>query len=140
MYRTGHYVAVCINFFSTAAIYSIAKTFPRDSNSTRKDTPMNTKHRQTCVLTLALIISIASFAAAQNSGFEATNLVSDIQGIAERVDSNLVNPWGIVASPSNTIWIADNGTGVSTLYSPSGAKFPPGNPLVVTIPASALST
>ena len=101
---------------------------------------MNAKHRQTCVLTLALIISIASFAAAQNSGFEATNLVSDIQGIAERVDSNLVNPWGIVASPSNTIWIADNGTGVSTLYSPSGAKFPPGNPLVVTIPASALST
>lgn len=91
---------------------------------------------------LAALISLAvtSYAAAQSGGFVQTNLVSDIPGVAERVDSNLVNPWGIVASPSNTIWIADNGTGVSTLYSPTGAKQPSGNPLVVTIPASKTST
>src|SRR2546423_10160090 len=101
---------------------------------------MKIKHHRAGVLTLALVISMTSFAAAQTGGFEVTNLVSDIPGVAERVDSNLVNPWGIVASPSNTIWIADNGTGVSTLYRPSGQKAPPGNPLVVTIPASASST
>jgi uncharacterized protein (TIGR03118 family) len=103
---------------------------------------MNTKHRPAAVFTLAVFISLAlaSLAVAQGSGFQQTNLVSDIPGVAERVDSNLVNPWGIVASPSNTIWIADNGTGVSTLYSPTGAKVPSGNPLVVTIPPSSTST
>ncbi len=89
---------------------------------------------------LAVSLAVASSALAQSGGFQQTNLVSDIPGVAERVDSNLVNPWGIVASPSNTIWIADNGTGVSTLYRPSGAKAPPGDPLVVTIPPSSAST
>lgn len=89
---------------------------------------------------IALLLSLTSFAAVQGHGFEQTNLVSDIPGVALRVDSHLVNPWGIVASPSNTIWVADNGTGVSTLYTPDGRKAPPGNPLVVTIPASATST
>ena len=103
---------------------------------------MNTKNRPASVLTLAVLISIVitSYAAAQGQPYQQTNLVSDIAGVAERVDSHLVNPWGIVASPNNTIWVADNGTGVSTLYSPSGAKAPPNNALVVTIPPSQSST
>ena len=103
---------------------------------------MKKKHSLAGVIALAVLIAfgLAPFANAQSSGFEQTNLVSDIPGVAERLDPNLVNPWGIVASPSDTIWIADNGTGVSTLYRPSGAKAPPGNPLVVTIPASKTST
>jgi uncharacterized protein (TIGR03118 family) len=108
----------------------------------RKDPTMNAKHRPAGVLTLAVLISIVitSHAAAQGQPYRQTNLVSDIAGVAERVDSHLVNPWGIVASPNNTIWIADNGTGVSTLYNTRGAKVPPNNPLVVTIPPSASST
>jgi uncharacterized protein (TIGR03118 family) len=103
---------------------------------------MNTKHRPAGVLTLAVLISIVitSYAAAQGQPYQQTNLVSDIAGVAERTDSNLVNPWGIVASPNNTIWVADNGTGVSTLYNQKGAKVPPNDPLVVTIPHSASST
>lgn len=63
-----------------------------------------------------------------------TNLVSDIPGVAALTDPNLVNPWGIATSATSPFWIADNGTGVSTLYNTSGAKLP----LTVKIP-SALS-
>jgi len=51
---------------------------------------------------------------------------------AAHTDTNLVNPWGIALSASSPFWIADNGTGASSLYDGSG------NPqaLVVTIPAS----
>ena len=41
---------------------------------------------------------------------------------------------GIVHGPTTPFWIADNGTGVSTLYNGAGAPFPVGLPLVVTIP------
>jgi uncharacterized protein (TIGR03118 family) len=98
---------------------------------------MKVKRYSACAL--ALLISATAFAQS-GGGFAVTNLVSDIPGVAERTDSHLVNPWGIVASSGGTIWIANNGTGTSTLYNPNGAKVPPGNPLVVTIPASSASS
>jgi len=129
------------NFFRIGVSYDRRAASPNIKNQT-KGSPMNTKNRPASVLTLAVLISIVitSYAAAQGQPYQQTNLVSDIAGVAERVDSHLVNPWGIVASPNNTIWVADNGTGVSTLYSPSGAKAPPNNALVVTIPPSQSST
>jgi uncharacterized protein (TIGR03118 family) len=97
--------------------------------------------RSACITaTAALILTgIASRVDAQD-GFKWKNLVSDIPGVAQRVDSNVVNPWGIIPSPTNTIWIANNGTGTSTLYNTDGVPVPEGNPLVVTIPPSASST
>jgi uncharacterized protein (TIGR03118 family) len=64
-----------------------------------------------------------------NSFFQ-TNLVSDVAGIATQTDPELVNPWGLAAGPSGPFWVADNGTGLSTLYNKSGQHLPP----VVTIP------
>src|SRR5262245_26078451 len=61
-------------------------------------------------------------------GYLQTNLVSDVPGGARVTDANLVNPWGIAASPTGPFWVADNGTGVSTLYNSAGTP----NPLVVT--------
>src|SRR5205814_1465911 len=46
---------------------------------------------------------------------------------------NLVNPWGMAVSPNGTIWVSDNGTGVSTLYHQDGTAVS----LVVTIPTAA---
>ena len=60
-----------------------------------------------------------------------TNFQSDIAGVAQHIDPNLVNSWGMAASPSGIIWVSDNGTGVATLYNQDGTA----NPLVVTIPA-----
>jgi uncharacterized protein (TIGR03118 family) len=45
-----------------------------------------------------------------------TNLVSDLAGVAQLQDTNLVNPWGISFSATSPFWISDNGSGLSTLY------------------------
>jgi uncharacterized protein (TIGR03118 family) len=66
--------------------------------------------------------------------YAQTNLVSDLPGVAKTTDANLANPWGIAFSASSPFWIADNHTGVSTLYNGAGQRFPTNNPLVVTIP------
>ena len=47
--------------------------------------------------------------------YQQRNLVSDGSMTAEHTDANLVNPWGIVFNPNGFVWVADNGTGVSTL-------------------------
>ena len=51
-----------------------------------------------------------------------TDLQSDIPGRAAATDPNLVNPWGITYAPTSPFWVADNGTGVSTLYNTAGTK------------------
>jgi uncharacterized protein (TIGR03118 family) len=67
-----------------------------------------------------------------------TNLVSDLPGVAQIQDPNLVNPWGISESSGSPFWISDNNAGVSTLYQTNPSSTPPGaisiNPLVVGIP------
>lgn len=73
--------------------------------------------------------------------FDWENFESDIGGVAQFKDANLVNPWGIAVSSRGYVWIADNGTGVATVYYPDGKPFPnSASPLVVAIPASASST
>ncbi|HWD20118.1 MAG TPA: TIGR03118 family protein [Verrucomicrobiae bacterium] len=64
------------------------------------------------------------------------NLVSDLPGMAENLDTNLVNPWGISFSGGSPFWLSDNGTGVSTLYNGAGIS----NPLIVTVPTAAGGT
>ena len=69
--------------------------------------------------------------------FDWTNLQSDIAGVADRTDPNLVNPWGLTINPMNAkkneFWISDNNSGVSTLYALDGTP----SSLVVTIPPTS---
>jgi uncharacterized protein (TIGR03118 family) len=83
----------------------------------------------------ALLLAALSFTAAfaRADTYSWTNLQSDIPGVATHVDPNLINPWGMAASSGGTIWVSDNGAGVSTLYSQDGTA----RPLVVTIPTAA---
>jgi uncharacterized protein (TIGR03118 family) len=75
------------------------------------------------------------------TNFDWENLDSDIGGVAQLKDPSVVNPWGIAISPSGLIWVADNGTGVATVYSADGRPFPnSANRLVVSIPSSATNT
>jgi uncharacterized protein (TIGR03118 family) len=65
-----------------------------------------------------------------NSGsYVATPIISDQPG-TPITDSHLVNPWGISFGPTTPLWVANNGTSTSTLYttSPKIAQ----TPLVVT--------
>ena len=45
-----------------------------------------------------------------------TNLVSDIQGLAQVTDSSLVNPWGVSFSGTSPFWVSNQHTNTSTLY------------------------
>jgi uncharacterized protein (TIGR03118 family) len=67
-----------------------------------------------------------------------TNLVSDDIHFtpAQVQDPNLVNPWGLAASPTGAWWVANEGTGTSTLYNTSN---PTASvvPLVVNVPPAA---
>src|SRR5256885_13546120 len=44
------------------------------------------------------------------------NLVSDGFIPADHTDPNMVNAWGLVSGPTTPWWIADNGTGKTTLF------------------------
>jgi len=58
------------------------------------------------------------------------NLVSDGFVAADHTDHNLVNAWGVAFNPTAFVWVADNGTGLSTLYDGLGNA----QSLVVKIP------
>ena len=75
--------------------------------------------------------AIPAQAGIARGSFHQTNLVSDIPGMANITDPNLVNPWGLSSSPSSPIWVSDNGANVSTLYNGAGQKIG----LTVAIPA-----
>src|SRR6266513_1084176 len=92
---------------------------------------MKTTYIKVALLTFAAAILTATSTRADT--YSWTNFQSDIPGVAQHVDPNLVNPWGMVASSTGTIWVSDNGTGVSTLYHQDGTAVP----LVVTIPTAA---
>ena len=81
--------------------------------------------------TLSLLLGASSSLFA--SSFFQTNLVSDIPGMAAVTDSNLKDPWGMSFSATSPIWVSDRATGVSTLYSGTGAVVP----LVVSVPPGA---
>src|SRR5437868_5464568 len=95
---------------------------------------MRTIHTSIKVVAVILAVSALSATSARADSYSQTNYQSDIAGVAAHVDPNLVNPWGMAAnSTGTTIWVSDNGTGVSTLYRQDGTAVS----LVVTIPTSA---
>ncbi len=78
----------------------------------------------------ALITTLALCGISTAQKYEQKNLVSDVPGLAKVTDPNLVNAWGIDFSGGSPVWVADNHTGLSTLYTGTGSIVP----LVVTIP------
>jgi uncharacterized protein (TIGR03118 family) len=85
-----------------------------------------------------LLTAIPAVAFAGTS-FQQHNLVSDIPGLADQTDPDLVNPWGIAFSATGPFWIANNRSGSTTVYNGSGQPFPAATPLRVQIPAPASS-
>ena len=87
---------------------------------------------------LLVVAAVAMYAATiQGSlwaanGYIVRNLVSDIPDLGDYTDPHLQGAWGISESGSSPFWIADAGSGFSTLYSSSGSVIS----LVVTVPPS----
>jgi uncharacterized protein (TIGR03118 family) len=92
--------------------------------------------KTTCLYTktalLLFAVAMLTAASVRADTYSWTNFQSDIPGVAQHIDENLVNPWGMAASANGTIWVSDNGTGVSTLYGQDGTA----RSLVVTIPTA----
>jgi len=65
--------------------------------------------------------------------YTRTDLATDDAKVspAPNIDPHLVNAWGLSRSSGSPWWVADNGTGLSTLYDLNGVP----QSLVVTIPA-----
>jgi uncharacterized protein (TIGR03118 family) len=82
-----------------------------------------------CMLTIAAVLAFSTLGMAQ--AYQQTNFVSDIQGLAPTLDGHLLNPWGLISSPSSPWWVSDNNGGVSTLYNGNTGAIVP---LVVNIP------
>ncbi len=79
-----------------------------------------------------LALSLASNVAWATCGlaYAATTLVKNT---GKQADKQLINPWGLVYGPSAPFWLSDQGSGLSTLYTGTGAK----QSLVVTIPTGS---
>src|SRR5882724_5088577 len=107
-----------------AAIVSAVKQPPK---------PMKKIHSYTKIALPVLAAAILTATSGRADTYSWTNFQSDIPGVAQHVDPNLVNPWGMSVSPSGTIWVSDNGTGVATLYHQDGTAVS----LVVEIPTAA---
>ena len=76
-------------------------------------------------LVAVLIISQHTVVSARSAGvsmpgpsqfYTQHNIVSDVPGLADHLDANVVNAWGLDSGPTTPWWIADNGTGRTTLY------------------------
>lgn len=88
----------------------------------------------TCGLVITAVLASSPLGMAQ--AYQQTNLVSDVQGLAQnppggQPDAQLLNPWGLIASSTSPWWSSGNNSGVSTLYNGQGVK----QGLVVNIPS-----
>lgn len=96
---------------------------------------MNAHHHHRLARFACMLSLIGCFGAApahaDGNRYLQRNLVADAADAkAENVDPHLVNPWGIAFNPFGFVWVADNHTGVATLYDGDGHP----QSLVVTIP------
>jgi uncharacterized protein (TIGR03118 family) len=80
------------------------------------------------------ILLLAGAAMAKDGSYVQHNLVSDLAGMADHTDANLVNAWGLVHGPATPWWVNANGTGLSILYDGAGNPVPAASPLAVNIP------
>ncbi len=77
--------------------------------------------------TAALAVASAAFAAtaaaqAPSDRYVVRNLLSGSAAVpADRIDPNLINPWGLVSSPTSPWWPANQGTNTSTIVPATGA-------------------
>src|SRR6266568_3993865 len=87
---------------------------PPSAHSTRKEKPMRKIILVIASLSIVLILGGVRPATAQF--YTQHNLVSDGAVPADHLDPNMVNAWGLAASPTSPWWISNNGTGTTTLY------------------------
>jgi uncharacterized protein (TIGR03118 family) len=91
-------------------------------------------------LPLAVVVALCLAPNPVAAGYVATSLASDLNmGPGVFQDPDMQNPWGLTVRGTSPFWIANNGTGLATLYNTSsGAAVKQG--LVVTVPGETVGT
>jgi len=65
-----------------------------------------------------------------NASYQQVNLVASGSGYnAAKIDSNLVNAWGVAIAPTGAFWIASTGRNLTTVYDRTGLTLVP--PIIV---------
>jgi uncharacterized protein (TIGR03118 family) len=76
--------------------------------------------RRVAIAAALACLAVPSSALAHHSrhggNYRQTNLVSNQAGVAQLMDPNLKNAWGLAAGPTTPLWVADNGTDKATIY------------------------
>lgn len=88
------------------------------------------RHRLAWII---LVLLTGAGRACADGGYDQTNLVSDIPGMAQLTDPNLQDPWGIALSTGSPFWISDQATSLATLYSVNNTT---GQPSIVSLTPS----
>jgi hypothetical protein len=130
---------ISLEYFPSAAVrYSASTVMPKLNG--RKEMDLKAIGNLRALIAAAIVVCVGGkFAIAQ--AYQQTNLVSDIQGLAQnppsgQANTQLLNPWGLVASPTSPWWVSDNNSGLSTLYNGQGVQ----QGLVVNIPSPTSAT
>jgi uncharacterized protein (TIGR03118 family) len=76
--------------------------------------------RRTLTLTAYLSIALVLGSVPALAQYQLTNLVSNQVSAAKHTDPLIVNAWGLAYGPGSPFWVADNGSGWSTLYNGAG--------------------
>src|SRR5258708_1304520 len=76
--------------------------------------------RRTLTLTAYLSIALVLGCVPALAQYQLTNLVSNQVSAAKHTDPLIVNAWGLAYGPGSPFWVADNGSGWSTLYNGAG--------------------
>jgi uncharacterized protein (TIGR03118 family) len=97
--------------------------------------PFHFKERFAMVQTFRHNLVAAILALTLTSGVALAQYTSTmlVKNTGKKGDTQLINPWGLAYAPSAPFWLSDEGTGLSTLYTGTGAK----QSLVVTIPTAS---
>lgn len=99
--------------------------------------PLASLRARVCApLALAFALVLAAAPVAADVRYAQRNLVSNGAIPAEHTDPNLVNAWGVAFNPFGVVWVANAGSGTSTLYDGDGNI----QSLVVQIPSPTAAT
>ncbi|HEV1285381.1 MAG TPA: TIGR03118 family protein [Bryobacteraceae bacterium] len=91
----------------------------------------------------AAMLSLVAVSAqtSTNNAYIQHNLVSDVPGLADVTDPNLVDPWGMSFSTTSPFWVTNHGKGNTTIYTNSNTTTGVAiSSTVVTIPGAAGGT
>jgi uncharacterized protein (TIGR03118 family) len=76
---------------------------------------------QAVMLTSVALGALCAGAGTAQAQFKQTDLVSDMPGLATTTDAMLKNPWGVSFANGSPVWISDQGTQTSPLFSVTGS-------------------